>query len=617
MNMTFVRKMVVSALLCAAFLSASATEYTFPSAGGDLASESAWGRPLPTSSDIAKIDKSGTYTLSDDVTFTRLAVATDGAVFNFGSRKMTLSASSAAGLSVSSAGARTVFNGGMLDFSSTAHWYPLSANSDMTTVFTNGCIVTNVAAMHAMRNTYRSKVEIAGGSKAYVKELRVLNDPGANDVLEIYDGGQLHVSERIYAEANGTTGNYGGVVLRVRGAGSLFKYTGSNDAALGFQRNCNTFHAVDGGAIDFSGASGSLLLGGWNSSNVRTNNALVVERSATANIPKLQSNSDRNRIFVGSGATLTTGKLRLNSSMNEIIISNATFTSTAPRNSTQASQEGFNLAMSSACTGNVFRIIGPGASIGMLPWPLYWFNSASYITVSLEGGAKWGDADTHFDAFFSKEQHCTFRVTGAGTVYGDAEGKSNRIYLCDKNHDVTAACASNVVEVSDGATLYAAGVYLAGVDNALVVSNGTVDVKYLVPGFLYSASSIATNGMVRFCGTSPKVYVRGGSYCKIENNSILRFEIPKAGYADDHVPLDLSCPLTFDDTSRLEIDCEEFARDTYGTLTLIRSTSDISSEVSERLLANVSGLPPRSSLVISGKTVKLHCPRVGSIIMVY
>ena len=619
MNTTFARKMVVSAFLCGVFFSASATEYTFPSAGGDLSSAAAWGGTRPGTSDKAIVDKSGDYTLSSDVTFNNFSVTTGGCNFAFTGRHLTLLQSGDSAFSSYPKGnGRVLFNGGVLDFSGVGSCMANINASGGTMVFTNGCVVTNVMTFHAAKGKEMSdaRTEIAGAAKVCADRLNlydgsdVSSGAGHDNILEIYDGGQLCITNRIYSDLNCVIGNHGGHVLRVRGDGSLFRYTGGNDVSWGFRQCDNILHVIDGARLEFVG-KGALRIGSWNSGDTITNNALVVERSATASFPKIMMNTYHNRIFVGDDATLTTPVLQLTSSFNEVVISNATFTYSGAKNST----DGFNLATSADSTGNVFRVIGPDAVLSSLPWPINWFNKCGkYNTFSLEGGAKWG-VDDHFDGLFANESHCTFRATGTGTVFGDAANKANRFYLCNKNAAVTAACASNVVEVSDGATLYAASLYLAGVDNALVVSNGTVDVKYLVPGFWYNdVPSLATNGMVRFCGTSPKVYVRGGSYCKIEHNSILRFEIPKAGYADNHVPLDLSCPLTFDSTSRLEIDCEELARDTYGTLTLIRSTSDISSEVRDRLLANVSGLPPRSSLVIAGKTVKLRCPRAGLVI---
>ena len=588
-----------------------AADRTYQNSGGDLSSTSTsdWGGTPPGDADKAIVDKSGEYTLSSDVTFGRFDALAE-ACFGFAGRKMTLTGSSqpgSVGLKAGKADGKIVFDGGVLDFSSTAHCHPLYNANDAVTVFTNGCIVTNVANFYAMLSAQRSKVEIVGRTKVYANELRVLNDSGSDDVLEIRDGGQMHVFNRIYSEAGGTQGAYGGNVLCVRDSGSQLKFSGGYDLQLGFQRNCNTIHAVDGGAISFSG-NGGLLLGGGAWHEARTNNALVVERSATASFPKIISNSDHNRIFVGDGATLTMAKLRLSSSMNEIIVSNATFNCTAPRNSTDASKEGFNLATSATCTGNVFRLIGPSASLGTLPWPLYWFNSASHITFSIEDGAKWGDADTHFDALFSKEQHCTFRVTGAGTVFGDADGKSNRFYVCNKNAAVTEACASNVVEVSDGASFYASGVNVAGVDNALVVSNATVETKYLDPGWKSDDSSVATNCMVRLCGTSPKICIKGGSHCRFKNNSVLRFDVPKTGFAENHVPLELSCALEFDESCRIEVDCAEFVAVTGGKVHLVHAAS-ISDEVKSRLL-NTCALPAKCTLEVTATDVYLKSPRV-------
>ena len=616
--------MVVSALLCAAFLSASATEYTFPSAGGDLASAAAWGGTRPGASDKGIVDKSGDYTLSSDVTFNQFNVSTGGCNFAFADRRLTLLQSGDNAFnSIPKGNGRIVFNGGVLDFSGVGSCVANSSVGGIA-VFTNGCVVTNLMTFHATKGWAASdaRTEIAGAAKVYADRLNLYdgsnNNSGAghDNILEIYDGGQLCITNRIYSDLNCVTGKDGGHVLRVRGEGSLFRYTGGNDVSWGFKQCGNTLHATDGARLEFVG-KGALRIGSWNSGDTITNNALVVERSATASFPKIMMNTYHNRIFVGDDATLTTPVLQLTSSFNEVVVSNATFTYSGAKNST----DGFNLANSASSTGNVFRVIGPDAVLSSLPWPVNWFNKCGkYNTFSLEGGAKWG-VDDHFDGLFANESHCTFRATGTGTVFGDAESKENRFYLGNKNAAVTADCASNVVEVSDGAVFYSSDFQLMGVGNVLVVSNATVNTKYFRIGFIDTKSypsSLATNCTVRFCGTSPKVNVtQSGDRCKFEHASVLRFEIPKAGYADDHVPLDLSCPLTFDSTSRLEIDCEEFARDTYGTLTLIRSTSDISSEVRDRLLANVSGLPPRSSLIVSGKTVKLRCPRAGTIITIF
>ena len=44
----------------------------FPNAGGDLASETDWGGPVPGASDVVTLDKSGTYTLSEDISIALL-----------------------------------------------------------------------------------------------------------------------------------------------------------------------------------------------------------------------------------------------------------------------------------------------------------------------------------------------------------------------------------------------------------------------------------------------------------------------------------------------------------------------------------------------------------------
>ena len=469
----------------------------------------------------------------------------------------------------------------------------------------NGGVITNTTSsgrFSATKSCSDGRVEITGGAKVHIAQLYVQNGTGANNVLEVSGGGKVTVTDYLYSDANGTDGTYGGQTLRVTGSGSSLKYTGARDVSWGFKQGGNTLHVTDGADFSSTASSKTFYLGAQNNADV-TNNAVIVERSATATIPKVVSRTAGNRVFAGDGATLTAPTLLLDSGANEIVVSNATF-----RCSTA-----FSLGNSAASAGNVFRAIGPDVSLTLPPLEGMFANGHGN-TFSLEGGVVWNKG---VNTFCTNTHHCVFRVTDTGTVFGDASTFKNFFYFgsSDSGAPVTDACASNSLEVLDGAVFNVGRIALMGFDNALVVSNATVrmaksdDTVGLRVGYTKTGAPSSSGCMVRLCGANPKIDIAESGSVTFANNSILRFEIPKDGWADNHVAISTTGAFNFDPGCRLEIDCGEFTRSGGGALTLIEAGSDISASVAANLLANVTGLPEGGKIKISGRTVKLHCPK--------
>ena len=545
MNTTFVCKMAVSALLCAAFLPASATEYTFPSAGGDLASDAAWGETRPTSADSIKIDKAGTYTLSDDVTFSEMYMMAGGSTFSLGNRKMTLttSAGDTRGFRVEgTASSRNVFAGGIYDLSGTAHCLPAYNANNVNTVFTNNCVVTNVVKFFAARYSSNSKTEIAGGAKVYADELRAHNNSGANNTLEIYDGGQLHVANRIYSEAS--DGNGGGQRIEIRGAGSILRQAGTYAAMIGYKGSACSLLAVDGG--EFSSENGGITLGSANASGVVTSfgNSLLVENGGTAKLKTVGYKSYGNTISV----------------------SNATFTCTST----------FRLSDTLAASNNLFRAYGPDTVLSLPIGELFGSNTNMCNAISLEGGLKWDLGGRDSNVMMARTHNSIFRITGVGTTIGNI---AKNFYIGDKDSYLTIDSVSNRLEVLDGATLNACRVPIMGVANTLCISNATVNVGDdsvgLRVGYRFGASP-ATNCVLVMQGETPRIDIAASSdrssSCVFDNGSTLRFEIPKKGYAKGYVPFTTTCAFKFNsDACKLEIDCEDFVACTGGRLHLIHA----------------------------------------------
>ena len=86
--------MLVSAALAATTAFAEQSVFSvFPKAGGDLALQSEWGEVTkPTEVDHVKINKSGTYSLSDNLSIASMTLTAKDVVFDFtdGNKKLTL-----------------------------------------------------------------------------------------------------------------------------------------------------------------------------------------------------------------------------------------------------------------------------------------------------------------------------------------------------------------------------------------------------------------------------------------------------------------------------------------------------------------------------------------------
>ncbi len=577
-----------------------AADRTYQNAGGDLASTDSadWGGTSPGSSDNAIVNQAGTYTLSSDVTFGRLRVRTTGSTFNLSGHNQT------AALFVENvANAHNVFRGGMLDINN-GEIRPAYNASGINTTFTDGCVITNAKTFYAARECSNAKTEIAGGSKAYIGTLRLLEGGsdkkyGNNNTLEIYDGGQLYVTNRIYSDANMPAvteeTQRGGQCLIVRGAGSVLSDNtpiSSYLASLGNSRDSNTFRFSD--------------------------NAFAYFRTG------VQLNAGKNSLFVENGATCNVTRINFQCSGNIVSVSNAVLVC----NRVQAGNPLF--VYGAAASNNLFRVFGSDASVtlGVNTGDFFGESNSGYNTVSFEGGAVWG-FDGNRTNMMARTHHSTFRVTGEGTTVGTT---GRQFYIggditTDPALVATINSVSNRLEVLDGATLATRRLPVMGVANTVCVSNATVniggnaDVVGLRVGYnVPNGYSNSTNCVLVLQGTTPKVEIHSAvadnGACWFSNGATLRFEIPKEGYADGYVPLTTNSKFLMDDeASKLEIDCAEFVAKTGGKLHLIHAEGGITAASKTRLAACASTLPERCTLIVEDTDVYLKSPRVAGFVI--
>jgi hypothetical protein len=283
--------LAIALALCSGVLLSA--DRTFPSKGGDLASSVDWNGAVPGSSDKVIVNMPGNYTLGDNVTFNILNVNVGGCYFDFGNFELKVGKDRESVLCNPENEQPIVFNGGVFDLSGVGYIVPCNnvTNPGIVT-FDNGCVITNAARFYATKNSVTgARVRLAGGSKVYTKYLAVHNGTGTDNILDICDGGEAYVTENLYADVNGTVNTYGGHVLNVMGNGSLLKYASTKDVQWGFKQGCNTLRVSDGANVEFV-TTKEFKIGGSGSNGCVTNNALVVERSATASIPKIASYTD-------------------------------------------------------------------------------------------------------------------------------------------------------------------------------------------------------------------------------------------------------------------------------------------------------------------------------------
>ena len=545
-------KSILGTALVLGFGMALAEDRTFPNAGGNLASASEWGGTVPGGADKVTVDKGGNYTLSDDVTFNSFNVMVGGCYFDLGNSRLNVSKNGDGALYCKpNGGGRTVFSGGKIEFLNHGRCYPYVApDSAGVVVFTNGCVITNANYFYAIRSASNGRVEITDGTMIYVTNRFAVADGASSDnTVEISDGARIYHTGIAYTDV-GDDGD-GGNMLRIVGNGSAFIKDFNNDFFVGYKASRNKLYVEDGSKFE-----------------------------------------------------LIKGGLKVRMSYNEIVVSNATFSST----------NAFCLADGSDSSYNIFRVVGENITKDhvLLPALGSWLVSGHHNLIAFEGGAKWKKGSAN--AFFTNTHHSVFRVTGAGTQFGDT---GHNFYLGSYDGSLTPACADNAVEVLDGATFNARRFALMGIRNMLAVSNATLNIAKkndevaLRIGYK-SGDLVPDNCVLCLKGASPKINVDVGAStnaCWVQNNSAIRFEIPKEGYARNHVPVSLGGKFLFDSGCRLEIDCEGFARAGGGRLTLIEAGYNITEDSKNALAEGVRGLPEGCQVRISDRSVKLYCPR--------
>ena len=362
--------------------------------------------------------------------------------------------------------------------------------------------------------------------------------------------------------------------------GSLFHQKGGTSSSPYYIEIGNRFE--DDSFIVTDGASAISDFGGVKLR--KFGSELTVEKGAVAIFPRVY--------FIGSG--------------NQVTVSNAAFTNTTAFSMAYTDNE--TLHNPAGHSNNVFLATGPNASVSIIG-PDF-FGTGHHNVIRVENGAQL-QPRTSLSEFMSQTCNSKFLISGPGTSVGKTSGP---FYVANA---ASANSVSNVISVVDGATLKAGRMYLMGIGNELAISNATVavtgDSQLAFQVGSRANGTTRTNNVVSLCGETPKFTISTDALpCRFLGGSTLRFHVPREGYARDYIPVDLACNFMLDSSSAMELDCDEWAARTGGTLHLIKSKAfeNYSADASGTTVARLktTSLPPDCRLVVSSGNVYLKCP---------
>ena len=351
----------------------------------------------------------------------------------------------------------------------------------------------------------------------------------------------------------------GNHLVDVHGANSLLQVGG--DFEIGRVNSDNVVRIRDGASFSVEGTSKSVIIGG----------------------------GGRHLLEVLNGATATVKGTKFSTCDNRILVSNATYTASW----------NFYLGTTSAVTGNVMTVTGPNAAFS---WAGNVFGAGSGNVFELSDGAAWRIGGVNVTLMGGASNN-VFRVTGGAVLENLANPAGDKNFYIGSDNETNGG---NTIEILDGANVRVERFFVRGVGNRVVVSNATLRASSTAGyGLWLGHGSNSSGNTLVVCGATPSVTLNG---CTLANGSTIRFEVPKDGYAADHVPVTTrALSPTSTATEKFEIDCAAWAANPNAVrkLVLMRTTTDIASATADWILAQNSGLPEGIRLKVTDREVIL------------
>ena len=516
------RKTCAVALAAATFVMVAGA-VDFPSAGGDLASDAAWGDTVPTGEPV-KITQTGTYYNSDDVSFNSITVTATGVTFDLGryGKSVTLTGTGECFRPFGSSLEVTI-SGGAWTNRGSFHVGGIrnSAKNNNFVTFANGCDVYFASGIN-LGHCVGAGIRFAGTTARSDGDVSMSREGSSGDfAFELLDGATFYSGGQFH-------GGYGGGGrnrIKISGAGTAFTQAASKNFNVGLTTGQSWMEVSDGASATF----GAFYLGSRNS---------------------LTSYSSKNVLVVSNASLAANGHIHFGRSGygNYAYITNATIS---------AGQE-FKIGDAATSSNNVAVFSGSGSSLsyykgGNAALSPY-FGNGSYNEMILENGFTDTFASADKPSTLSGLAHGnTVRIRGEGAKLSMTAGT---LHLCMSNENSYA----NSIIVENGGEFQFYRLNVCREDNRLVVSNGTLmsarndPTDYsLYLGHIPTGSLADTgNNALILQGDSPKVWMQY-SGVSLDRESRLHFDVPASGeYAETPIQV---VNLSLSSDSVLEVDC--------------------------------------------------------------
>ena len=534
------------------------------------------------------LTQSGTYTASDEpTTLGALQVAASPVTFDFSanpSHKVVFDGTAPDDVfSVRTKKANVVFNGGEWDAQGTGSIYCGKNDSDYgeNNVSLYNCVWTNLNRVYVARNVKKCVLTLDGNSRIHAQRCFLMY-----------------------------SGNNTGSELNVLGGSGLY-LSSSSTAAF----NTDNAEGPDNGKITVSGEGSTIdvrnnqfVVGNKSSDHllVVSNNASVVAKTLTVGNALTSTGS---QVLVADGATLTAETVNIQNTGCGMTVSNATLAVDSLK------------VGGAARNGGLFVLSGSNANLDCRSTDEVdvFASGATNAEFRIENGASWNLGITLRSAITATNS--VFRIAGGNLCLressDDDDGTGTLDFGPGTNKSNPAFSVGNRFEVCDGGNFYLRRIRLNGHGNEFVVSNATVTfdqdansenqirLGYKAPKWT-DDSWVNMDCALVLKGRNPSI-VAPKTELRIDENSVLRFEIPAEGYAS--IPLHVN---NFSGSNgRIEVDCEAFMHKG-GKLTLatVEASKGLTSDAAKALIETArETLPEGCTLTVENKSLVLRCPR--------
>ena len=589
-----------------AVFNCTADEIVPKSSTGDLAADGTWtGDSAPGTTDPVKINSNdSTYTLSENMTIGSMWQEAQNVTFDFrdGNHTLTLTtplspwgkATLFRYPEIRSGATWTMLRGGKWEcchnsVSNAFDIVNLGFDGVYTFIMTNGCTITGFSSSYLFRRIANSKIVIADNSTFTGESIDFCDSfSESGNILEISSGSKVRGKYFYLTPGSRDTAS----LVTVKGAGSSL------------ETSSWTYLGKDG----YGGVT------------VRVSDQATFKPSSLVFNPNTHGSS----VEVLSGATLEAGTYDWYGSNCWTFVSNATMNVRWAR---------FSLggANSSGVFGhhNKLTLAGPNTSFSNGAWDSDILGSSAKShdnTFEILSGAQ---VSLTRAITIAQSTNGILRVGGSGSKFSIAglQSSSSRYLLTFGS--TNAFC--NAIEVLDGGTLAANGLWVYGKNNSIVVSNATLSVGGYTRGagdygLWLGCGENASGNTLTLKGHSPKVeLIRPNDQAHLEplilqSGSVLRYEVPAEGYPEGHVVVSAGNLYAANYSmagGRVEISCAEWGAvksSKPAEAILFRAVDEMQASTQSWFASHDFGLPEGVTCFIrNGRDIVLRRRAAGGI----